>query len=277
MNYSGIPKIEHFTARDREQLDYRFYPSNSDKLIILLHGSGLNSQSFFKMADNLSGQNVAKVITPDLRGHGEYPKKRGDIDYIGQFDDDLVDLIRFSQDKYSPSKIFIGGHSSGGGLALRIAGSIHQNLVDGFVFLAPYLKYNAPTINENADYAEVNLGRAIALSLLNKIGIHVLDHLVTVNFNIPNEHKDGTKTVKYTHAAITSIMPNDYKKDFASLYKPALLLIGENDEEMVASAFPSVIPKTKTFELCIIPKINHIDVILDQQAIQTMILWLNEH
>ena len=37
------------------------------------------------------------------------------------------------------------GHSSGGGFALRVAGSPIQNLFDRTVLLAPYLGYDAPT------------------------------------------------------------------------------------------------------------------------------------
>jgi hypothetical protein len=33
------------------------------------------------------------LLAPDLRGHGPLAAHRGDIDYIGQFEDDIADLI----------------------------------------------------------------------------------------------------------------------------------------------------------------------------------------
>ena|SRR3989338_5904242 len=276
IDYSGIPAIEKFSARDQEQLDYRFYPSSSETLLILLHGSGWHSRYFFKMAKTLGEGGVAKVLTPDLRGHGEHPKKRGDVDYIGQFDDDLVDLIKFARKKYSPRRIILGGHSSGGGLALRFAGSVHQDLVDGFVFLAPYLKHDAPTVKQDAGWAEAKIMRVIGLSLLNTLGIHMLDHVVTLTFNLPKKYRDGTETLEYTHTTVVSFTPDDYEKDFKALRKPTLLLVGGKDEAMVASAFSAVVPKAKSFQAQILLGISHMGVVVNPVATQALSAWLEK-
>lgn len=55
---------------------------------------------------------MAHVYTPDLRGHGIAPAKRGDIDYIKQYEDDLADLIKLTKTKHPNSKLIMGGHSS---------------------------------------------------------------------------------------------------------------------------------------------------------------------
>jgi alpha-beta hydrolase superfamily lysophospholipase len=162
------------------------------------------------MAKILSEKGLVKVLTPDLRGHGEHPKKRGDVDYIGQFDDDLVDFITFARKKYSPRKIILGGHSSGGGLALRFAGSSNQKLLDSVILLAPYFKYDAPTVRQDAGWAEGKILRSIGLSLLNAAGIHRFDHVVTLTFDLPQEYRDGTETLEYTHATSVSFAPIDY-------------------------------------------------------------------
>jgi non-heme chloroperoxidase len=44
------------------------------------------------LAKTLQAEGVT-VYAPDLRGHGS-SGRRGDIDYIGQLDDDLVDLYQ---------------------------------------------------------------------------------------------------------------------------------------------------------------------------------------
>ena len=70
LDYSDMPALQSYTARDGAQLDYRYYPSDSNKVLILLHGSGWHSQQFFPLAKYISEQGLAQVVTPDLRGHG---------------------------------------------------------------------------------------------------------------------------------------------------------------------------------------------------------------
>ncbi|MFC2002126.1 alpha/beta hydrolase [Chloroflexota bacterium] len=75
-DYSGLPDLENFEARDGTDLDYRYYPAQSDKVIILLHRSGWHSQYFLPLAEFISSADLAQVYTPDLRGHGGLPPKR---------------------------------------------------------------------------------------------------------------------------------------------------------------------------------------------------------
>ena len=46
IDYSGAPELQSFTARDGTPLAYRHYPAESNKVLILFHGSGYHSQYF---------------------------------------------------------------------------------------------------------------------------------------------------------------------------------------------------------------------------------------
>ena len=93
---------------------------------------------------------MAQVYTPDLRGHGINPIKRGDINYINQLEDDLADFVSIIKKKHPNSTLIIGGHSSGGGLAIRFAGSQYNKSVDAYLLLSPYLEHDAPTFRLDA-------------------------------------------------------------------------------------------------------------------------------
>ena len=58
-DYSGLPEIEQFQARDGEKLSYRHYTSQSDLAVILLHGSGWHSQYFLPLAGFMSSNGLA--------------------------------------------------------------------------------------------------------------------------------------------------------------------------------------------------------------------------
>lgn len=273
-DYSNIPELSQYQARDKSMLDYRYYSSDSKDLLIVIHGSGYHGRYLHKLASEVSQKNIAQVITPDLRGHGINPKKRGDVDYIGQLDDDLDDLMRFSIGRYKPNRIFIAGHSSGGGLALRLMGNPKRHQADGYILLAPYLKHDAPTTNKNSGWAKPLLARVISANILNAFGWGCLDHAVTIKFDMPEKYKDNSETLSYTHAMITSYSPWDYKKDLKNTSKKTLVLVGENDEAMNASAYKEVIPKN--MKLVIFPKISHMGIVVSDQTTVIIENWLKD-
>jgi non-heme chloroperoxidase len=275
-DYSGIPDLVQYQARDHTMLDYRYYPSSSKNLMIILHGSGYHSRYLYKLAKTLSDSIVAQVVTPDLRGHGIRPTKRGDIVYIGQLDDDLDDFVQFCITTYRPEKIFIAGHSSGGGLALRLMGNAKRHQADGYVLLAPYLAHDAPTTNTESGWAKPSMMKVILAHMLNGFGLHWLDHAVTIEFNLPKEYRDSSETLLYTHALVTSFSPTDYQNDLQRTSKKALVVVGEDDEAMNASEYQKLLHTNTNFELIILPKINHMSVVTNDGAAGVVGRWLNK-
>jgi alpha-beta hydrolase superfamily lysophospholipase len=94
-------------------------------------------------AGTLSQDQGFEVLVPDLRGHGPNPVRRGDIDYIGQLEDDLADLIAAHNITGRP--VYMVGHSSGGGLVVRFAGGPHGALLNKAV-LMPALYHKCCTL-----------------------------------------------------------------------------------------------------------------------------------
>lgn len=271
-DYSNISESLHYQARDKAELDYRYYSSNSKDLLIVIHGSGYHGRYLHKLASEVSQKNIAQVLVPDLRGHGMNPRKRGDVDYIGQLDDDLDDLIRFSIATYKPHRIFMAGHSSGGGLALRLMGNKKRYQADGYILLAPYLKHDAPTTNSRSGWAKPLLARIILANILNAFGCGYLNHAVTIKFDLPEKYRDGSETLSYTHAMINSYTPVDYKEDLKNTSRKTLVLVGRNDEAMVASAFQEVIPRN--MKLVILPKLTHMGLVVSDQTTTIIGEWI---
>jgi non-heme chloroperoxidase len=67
VDYKDLPQLKTFSARDGNQLSYRFYPAQSEKVLVVLHGSGWHSRYLLPLAEFISSANLAKVYTPDLR------------------------------------------------------------------------------------------------------------------------------------------------------------------------------------------------------------------
>lgn len=282
-SYTELPPLQTYTGQDGAALAYRFYASRqpSDKLLFLLHGSGWHSMQFHPLAHAISRSGVAHVVTPDLRGHGFTPARRGDVDYIGQLEDDLAALIRTVQQDYPGAQVIVGGHSSGGGLAVRFAGGSHGALADAYLLLAPFLKYNAPTTRPNSGgWAQPNARRIAGLSMLNRLGISWLNGLTVIRFAMPQAVLDSTlghtATTAYSYRLNTSYAPRDnYTGDLAAMRQPFLLAVGEADESFVAEAYePLISAHTDSGVYALLPDTGHIDLLTNPQLAPLLEVWL---
>ncbi len=111
-----------YASRDGQKHPYRRFqsPQGDAPLMVLVHGSGWHGEAYLPLAAAIADAGLADVVVPDLRGHGFSPQRRGDVDHVGQLEEDLADLIQIV--RKPGQKLVLAGHSSGGGLVVRFAG-----------------------------------------------------------------------------------------------------------------------------------------------------------
>src|SRR3712207_3121850 len=91
-----------------------FVRAGSGPALLLLHGIGNNCQTWAGVIDRLAESHT--VIAPDLLGHGDSDKPRGDYS-IGAHANGLRDLLTV----LDVERATVVGHSLGGGIALQFA------------------------------------------------------------------------------------------------------------------------------------------------------------
>jgi len=277
VDYAKLPPLRTFVARDGERLGYRYYPAQSDRVLILLHGAGWHSQCFLPLAEFISSEGLAEVFTPDLRGHGYAPKRRGDVDYIGQLEDDQADLISMIRKDKPNAMLIVGGHSSGGGLAIRFAGSPYGKQADAYLLLSPYLQYNAPTMRPNPGrFAQPYTRRIIGLTMLNNVGIPWFNYLTVVDLHMPKEARNGTETLSYSYRLNTSYAPRDYKKDLAAIKQPLLVVAGTADELFLAERYEPVISQVTKVNVKLLQDVSHLGIVISPGARAAIEEWLRD-
>ena len=250
-------KEQWLSLRDGKKLFFRLYDSDSNTTLILLHGSGSESRYLSQFSSFLSKSNTMRVITPDLRGHGRNQGPRGDIDSIGQLDHDIEDLLTDVAKNYRGTKLILGGHSSGGGMALRYVGNTSTPKPDALLLLAPYLGHDAPTVKPSSgEWVTVALKRWLGIAMINHLGIKAFNGLAVLQFNLPERWNDRLQVPSYSYRMAVNFAPNNYIADISKITMPTLVLVGQNDESFYPEKFGDVFDASN----------NHIDVHIVQDA-----------
>lgn len=272
-HYPEAPQLSKFSARDGASLSYRFYDSSrEDVACILLHGSSAHGEYLHPLASYLSSQGAGQVYVPNIRGHYMSGTKRGDCSYIGQLEDDLVDLIHRMQ--LQNKKIFLFGHSSGGGLAIRFAGGNHGIPIRGYVLLSPAIP-RASTMRQGTagGWAKLHFFKLLLCIFLNAIGITKLNALKVISFNKPKSECDGTETLEYSFNLNTSYHPRyPYQNDIRALENKSLILIGGEDEANDPTKYSEVM-QTCHYSLKVFERVKHLNIVCAFEAMKTALLW----
>lgn len=264
VDYEGLPPMLVFRARDGSYLAYRHYPATTPvtgRVAVLIHGSSGSSLAMHPLAKALAARGVESFV-PDIRGHGA-SGTLGDIGYLGQLDDDMADLVAHIRSKGVTLPLTLVGHSSGGGFALRVAGSPNQNLFVRTVLLSPFLGVTAPSTRPNAGgWASPNIPRIIALSILRNAGIICCEQLPVVAFAVPEKLKN-ILTSQYSFRLLANFSAHrDYRADLNGAKGPLTLIAGANDELMFAEKYDEAVKGTAVkADIRILPDVNHMDVV----------------
>jgi pimeloyl-ACP methyl ester carboxylesterase len=265
-----------FAARDGSTLGYLSWgPPESGQVIVALHGSGGHAGWMAGIGAALAETTRARVVAPDLRGHGPAPARRGDVDHIGQLEDDLADLIAHLG--RAGREVVLLGHSGGGGLAIRFAGGTHRSLIDRAVLVAPFLQHDAPTALPMAGdgWAHVLTRRIAGLYMLNAVGITALSHLTVVQFRYPPALLTGPAapfaTRNYSYRMQFALAPRrDWQADVAAL-PPFLLVAGSADRTFRADAYePAMAPLVRDGRFLVLDGAGHTDIMHDPRLVEAI-------
>src|SRR5258708_1462100 len=148
VDMSTLPALERFQARDGTWLGFRHYaPKGADtgRGAIFIHGSSGSSGTVNHALTHAIAAHGVETWALDIRGHGA-SGTHGDIGYVGQLEDDLVDFVAEVRKSAPDLPLTLIGHSAGGGFSLRVAPTpIIQHMFVRTLLVAPYLAYDAPT------------------------------------------------------------------------------------------------------------------------------------
>jgi len=270
MDFSALPELTRFQARDGTELAYRHYPPHTPstgRIAIVVHGSSGSSQGAVHTLSLALAARGVQTYAVDIRGHGA-SGNRGDITYLGQLEDDMTDLVTEIRKADPTAPLTLIGHSSGGGFALRIAASPIQSLFTRTVLLAPYLGYDAPSSRPNSGgWANPDIPRFLALSVLRKLGMPWAESLPAIAFAVPPDSSQRL-TATYSYRLMRNFAAADYRADLAAATKPVTIFSGSADQLIDSEKFGQTVGDRAAVR--IIHGIDHMGIVHDPAAISVI-------
>src|SRR5580698_9824213 len=272
VDFSNLPDVERFSARDGTLLGFRHYPATGPAIgrgAIVIHGSsGSSGGSIHALSEALAARGV-ETWAVDIRGHGT-SGTRGDIGYVGQLEDDLADFVAVVR-KTDPSlPLTLIGHSAGGGFALRVAGSPIKGLFARTVLLAPYLGYDAPTNRPNSGgWASADIPRILGLLVLREIGINCCEALPALAFAVP-PNSEKLLVPAYSDRLMRNFATRGYRTDLAAATKPLTIYCGAGDELMRADQYAEAVRDFPRVDVRLIEGIDHMGIVAAPTAVSAL-------
>ncbi len=273
VDFTGLPELRRYTARDGQLLAYRQYVAEqASRSAVLIHGSSASGESLHPLADQLRQRGVS-AYTLDIRGHGA-SGIRGDIAYVGQLEDDMEDFVAtvLGGDRSAA----LVGFSSGGGFALRFAASDRQSLFAAYLLLAPFLGASAPTTRTaTREWARVSVPRIVAISMLGNFGAQRFGHLPVIAFAIDPAAADRLTGAYSFRLWRNFAAHDDYTADLRVAAQPLCVIVGERDELFDANAYSTLLGRTKPNTIVqTVPNLGHITLTTSDAGISAIVTAL---
>src|SRR3954464_3705842 len=217
IDWSTLPPLERFQARDGTWIGFRHYAANglaTGRGAIFIHGSSRSSGTLNHALTHAIAAHGVETWALDIRGHGG-SGTRGDIGYVGQLEDDLVDFVAEVRKTAPDLPLTLVGHSAGAGFLLRVAATpIMQDMFVRTVLLAPYLGYDAPTNKPHSGgWANADIPRLLGLAALRKLGIDCCAQLPVLAFAVPANYEKILVST-YSDRLMRNFATRSYRLDF---------------------------------------------------------------
>ena len=269
VDFSTMPPLERFQARDGTWIGYRHYTPNGPATghgAIFIHGSSGSSGTVNHALTHAIAARGVETWALDIRGHGG-SGTRGDVAYLGQLEDDMADLVALIR-KTSSEPITLLGHSAGAGFALRMASSPVKEEFARTILLAPYLGYDAPSTRpDSGGWARADIPRILGLLALRAIGVNCCEALPVLALAVP-PNSEKALVATYTDRLMRNFGTGDFRRDLATATKPLTIICGADDELMLADKYVEAVRGAAVpVDVRLLDGINHMGIVAAPKAV----------
>lgn len=235
---------------------YEFHQTlNSKTLLFLVHGwNELGSSSWQDIADKLATELKIDVITPDMPAFGQ-SKEPKEIWGVEEYSDWMQEFINQTLEKNSNkyTRIYLAGHSFGGGVSSVVAGSEFSKKLNGLVLLAP-------AIIREADNQSLSLKKKITKfgkKIFRLPGLNLIFEPIKKTWYKILNSPDYDKTSGIKRQIMQKILTQDLRAILPDITLPTLIIWGDKDKYTPLYQSQIIHQAIPNSRLIVLPKINH--------------------
>jgi 3-oxoadipate enol-lactonase len=227
----------------------------SGRPLLLVHGYPLNRTTWRPQLDKLT--DAARVIAPDLRGHGEsnIPDEPYSVDRLA---DDLVELL---DELGLAEPVVVGGLSMGGYVALAFYRR-HQERVAGLILAAT---------RAGADSEAGKANRDKAMALAREKGVGAIADSMLPKMLAPETYQSHPDLVQHVRHIMAETPLNGVIGDLTAMrdrpdstellggiLEPVLVLHGQEDQLIPPSEAEAAFARLPNARLALVPRAGHL-------------------
>jgi hypothetical protein len=129
-----------------------------------------------------------------------------------------------------------------------------------------------PTVPQSVyTWARPFVPRIIALSILDRLGIHAFGSLPSLAFAVPPGNPYG-QTGVYSFRLLQAFGTRDYVADLRSSPRPIAVIVGEKDQLFTAAMFaPTIRAVRPDVPVTVLPELDHIGISTDLRALPAIL------
>ena len=244
---------------------------NSKGIVLILHGLAEHSKRYDYVTRKLNSNNFS-VYRYDYRGHGDSDGKRGYVDNVDYFTNDLKTVIDIIKSKNPTSPLFLLGQGMGGHIMIKL-GAKYSNLVNGMIFSSPlvcdygdYTKFDKEQYDSDFDFVSV-------------ANVHNLSH----DYEFIQSYEDDKLILKQVTVGLYHALEDSTSNIEKSLHNykyPCLILHGSMDSitdcEDSRYLFNNIVSNDK--ELKILNGLYHklLDELIKDDIITEISKWMEK-
>lgn len=242
--------------------------------IILLHGIGAAGDRWNNPAGLLAESANAQVFVVDLRGHNQSSGAPYQLDRLGQYEDDVAEVVSQTRMRRTEGSLWLAGHSMGGGIALRYALKKDRPRLSGYILFAPIFGPGPTAVDETPSGSTLHIDRAriTALIALNAIGISHFNDRPVAYLNCPPDFPS------YSFTAIASGLPTSPKSALDALRAMEgriLIVSGADDRYIKSDGFEELTADMTNFHVEVLTGLGHDSVLNDPETHTLIAHWAN--
>jgi alpha-beta hydrolase superfamily lysophospholipase len=204
-------------------------------VLIFYHGGGANMVGYGGLAHTLRQTAPIAVLTPDIRGHGRSSGPRGFAPTPDLVWSDIDAVIAWVVATFPRTPVFVGGHSSGGGLVINWAAHrvAPASPVAGLVLLTPFVGAKLQKPVDKTTEPPFATARAWIFLAYLLSGKRLMARAEAVRFGYPEDRAEAGNLVRaYSAGMSMAVTPRDARAALRQIDTPMLIIAAENDEIM---------------------------------------------